>query len=227
MIFAQVSRDGLRRTLLIQGVHDAEREDEVTAAQNRRADGAGDETDADAVERHELADRFEARRGFERDGQRERAGEILLDGARRGPPETGSFRRGAVRPCTLRSAANAMNEERIRVCAEIQASEEGFWCVVPASSPRRRARAALRLGTQTALMSCTAERLLRVSVSFCLALSAAAKSTESKLPKPDFQYASLSTRGPTTSTAPAVPRGLPWKTLGFKASGGVGFSFQP
>ena len=84
MIFAQVSRDGLRRTLLIQGVHDAEREDEVTAAQNRRADGAGDETDADAVERHELADRFEARRGAGDDGQRERAGEVLADGARRG-----------------------------------------------------------------------------------------------------------------------------------------------
>ncbi len=69
MIFAQVSRDGLRRALLIQGVHDAEREDEVTAAEDGRADGAGDEADADAVEsRHELADRFEARRGFERDG---------------------------------------------------------------------------------------------------------------------------------------------------------------
>ena len=77
-------RDGVRRTLLIQSVHDAEREDEVAAAQNGRADGAGDEADADAVERHELADRFEARRGFERDGQRERAGEVLADGARRG-----------------------------------------------------------------------------------------------------------------------------------------------
>ena len=84
MIFAQVSRDGLRRALLIQGVHDAEGEDEVAAAQNGRADGAGDEADADAVKRHELADRLYTRRGFERDGQRERAGEVLLDGARRG-----------------------------------------------------------------------------------------------------------------------------------------------
>ena len=84
MIFAQVSRDGLRRALLIQGVHDAEGEDEIAAAQNGRADGAGDEADADAVERHELADRFEARRDFERDGQRERADEALADGARRG-----------------------------------------------------------------------------------------------------------------------------------------------
>ena len=84
MIFAQVSRDGLRRALLIQGVHDAEGEDEVTTTEDGRADGAGDEADADAVERHELADRFEARRGAGDDGQRERAGEVLLDGARRG-----------------------------------------------------------------------------------------------------------------------------------------------
>ena len=77
-------RDGVRRTLLIQGVHDAEGEDEVTAAQNRRADGAGDETDADAVERHELAHRLESRRGAGDDGQRECAGEIFLDSAGRG-----------------------------------------------------------------------------------------------------------------------------------------------
>ena len=77
-------RDGVRRTLLIQSVHDAEREDEVTASKDGRADGAGDEADADAVERHELADRFEARRGAGDDGQRERAGEVLLDGAGRG-----------------------------------------------------------------------------------------------------------------------------------------------
>ena len=36
---------------LIQGVHDAEREDEVTAAENGRADGAEEQADADAVER--------------------------------------------------------------------------------------------------------------------------------------------------------------------------------
>ena len=84
MIFAQVSRDGLRRALLIQGVHDAEGEDEVAAAKDGRADGAGDEADADAVERHEFAHRIESRRGAGDDGQRERAGEVLLDGARRG-----------------------------------------------------------------------------------------------------------------------------------------------
>ena len=84
MIFAQVSRDGIRRALRVERIHDAEGEDEVTAAEDGRADGAGDEADADAVEGHELADRFEARRGFERDGQRERAGEVLLDSARRG-----------------------------------------------------------------------------------------------------------------------------------------------
>ena len=84
MIFAQVSRDGLRRALLIQSVHDAEGEDEVAAAQNGRAYSPGYEADADAVERHELADRFEARRSAGDDGQRERAGEVLLDGARRG-----------------------------------------------------------------------------------------------------------------------------------------------
>ena len=34
--------------------------------------------------------------------------------------ETGNLRRGADKPCTLRSAASAMNERRIRVCAENQ-----------------------------------------------------------------------------------------------------------
>ena len=80
----QVSRDGLRRALLIQGVHDAEREDEVAAAQNGRAHRPGDEADADAVERHEFAHRLEARRGAGDDGQRECAGEIFLDSAGRG-----------------------------------------------------------------------------------------------------------------------------------------------
>ena len=61
--------DGVHRiygrlwVLLIQGVHDAEREDEVAATEDGRADGAGDEADADAVKRHELADGFESRRG--------------------------------------------------------------------------------------------------------------------------------------------------------------------
>ena len=77
-------RDGVRRALLIQGVHDAEREDEVAAAKDGRADGAGDEADADTVERHEFADRFESRRGAGDDGQRERASEVLANGARRG-----------------------------------------------------------------------------------------------------------------------------------------------
>ena len=77
-------RDGVRRTLLIQGVHDAEGEDKVAAAKDGRADGASDEADADAVEGHELADRFEARRGAGDEGNREGASEILLDGARRG-----------------------------------------------------------------------------------------------------------------------------------------------
>ena len=84
MIFAQVSRDGLRRALLIQSVHDAEREDEVAAAKDGRAYGAGDEADADAVERHEFAHRIESRRGAGDDGQCECAGEVLADGARRG-----------------------------------------------------------------------------------------------------------------------------------------------
>ena len=84
MIFAQVSRDGIRRALRVECVHDAEREDEVAAAQNGRADGAGDEADADAVERHELAHRLESRRGAGDDGQRECAGEIFLDSAGRG-----------------------------------------------------------------------------------------------------------------------------------------------
>ena len=60
--------------------------------------------------------------------------------------ETGNLRRGADKPCTLRSAANAINEQRIRVCAEIQASEEGVLVCCGCQLARRRARAALRLG---------------------------------------------------------------------------------
>ena len=52
--------------------------------------------------------------------------------------ETGNLRRGADKPCTLRSAASAMNERRIRVCAEISPSEEGFGVLcLPALPPSR------------------------------------------------------------------------------------------
>ena len=123
-----------------------------------------------------------------------------------------------------------MNEQRIRVCAEIQASEEGFGVLcLPALrgvARERRCDWARRQRLCPALLNAFYASLSASASRSRLRHKAQIKA-ESKLPKPDFEDASLSTRGPSTSTAPAVPRGLPGKTLGFKASGGVGFSFQP
>ena len=117
-----------------------------------------------------------------------------------------------------------MNEQRIRVCAEIQASEEGFG-VLCLPALRGVARSGVfELGAQTALASRTGERFLRAWI---VCGREAEANEEFALSWPAIGGSVRARRGPSTSTAPAVPRGLPWKTLGFKASGGVGFSFQP